>query len=118
MSSSPVTFTSVGGGVEKSSKLKPELLLFVASAGFWVVGMSEVPSREISGKAEAALSKSKSSFPPDPAAEENSPPRMSFSRSRKLLIVVVMCRPIYVALPHSAFTHLQRLLNCHEPTRS
>lgn len=89
MSSSPVTFTSVGGGVEKSSKLKPELLLFVASAGFWVVGMSDVPSREISGKAEAALSKSKSSFPPDPAAEENSPPRMSFSRSRKLLIVVV-----------------------------
>lgn len=74
--------------MENSSKLKP-VLLFDTSGCCWGVGMSDVPSREISGKAEAALSKSKSLFPPDPVADVNSLPRMSFSRSRKLLIVVV-----------------------------
>lgn len=54
--------------------------------------MSVEPSKEISGKADAALSKSMS---PDAVAKdspvgaaENSPPKMSFSRARKSAIVV------------------------------
>ena len=62
ISSSPVTFTSVvrdGGGLLKSSKENdPEVLVGGAAGGG--AEESPVPSREISGEAEAARPKSMS----------------------------------------------------------
>ena len=101
ISSSPVTFTSVtlplGGGVSKSSNENPFVpvdtlpfkieLVAVEVACVWV-GMSSVPSREMSGNAEAA--RSNMSSPPAVAnespvgfVEANSEPRISLSRWRK-----------------------------------
>lgn len=67
ISSSPVTLTGAAAGVgeSKSSNEKPEEL-GTGAAGDVVVGragMSPMSSREMSGKAEAALSKSISSLP-------------------------------------------------------
>ena len=90
-SSLPVTLTaeSFSNGLSKSSNEKL-LLVCAARAG---VGMSPMPSREMSGKADAARSKSMSS--PDPMSvlwdEENSPPRKSASRERKSLMVASKC---------------------------
>jgi len=86
ISSSPVTFTSLcGGGVEKSSKsAKLDELVWWDKGGAPPrvgVGMSLEPSNEISGKAEAARSKSMSS------PEENWPPRSSLSLERKSVMV-------------------------------
>ena len=92
-SSSPVTLTaeSVSNGLSKSSNEK--LLLARAARAGAGVGMSPMPSREISGKADAARSKSMSS--PDPMSvlwdEENSPPRKSASRENKSVMVASQC---------------------------
>jgi hypothetical protein len=61
ISSSPVTFTTVSLGASNSSKNKSFEVVRAAAAGR--VGMS--PSREMSGKADAAASKSMSSLPPE-----------------------------------------------------
>jgi hypothetical protein len=63
ISSSPVTFTAVSlcaGGLSKSSNEKPEL---ATTVGCECTGMSASPSSEMSGKADAARSKSMSSAP-------------------------------------------------------
>jgi hypothetical protein len=60
ISSSPVTLTGWEGTSSKSSKEKPALV-FEAAGATGRLGMSPSPSREISGKADAAFSKSMSS---------------------------------------------------------
>lgn len=104
ISSSPVTFTSVVfctgmGAVSNASKenepvASGEVIEAAATAG---MGMSSSPSSEMSGKADAARSKSISSPPAAVAKEppvsvgvENSSPRSSLSRERKSAIVVVV----------------------------
>ena len=92
ISSSPVTLISVvrDGGVLKSSKEKLSVALMGGAAPEGGTEMSPEPSSEISGKAEAARSKSMS--PPavanePPVGVPNSSPRMSLSRCRKSVIV-------------------------------
>lgn len=91
ISSSPVTFTSVVlGGESKSSKEKPPLEKVWPAGGADGTGISS--SSEMSGKAEAAASKSMSSPPAavanvPPVGVENSSPSSSLSRERKSVIV-------------------------------
>lgn len=61
-----MTFTGSLGGLSKPSNEKPELVLSVTSggAGWELAGMGMSSSSEISGKAEAAASKSMSSVAP------------------------------------------------------
>ena len=85
------------GGGEKESKLKLPLDTTGAAVVVTGIGMSVDPSREISGKADAARSKSMSSAPVAVAKEppvsvgtENSSPSTSFSRARKSSMVFVV----------------------------
>ena len=85
ISSSPVTLISVvrEGGVLKSSNEKLSVALIGGATAGAGVGTSPRPSNEISGKADAARSKSMS--PPavanvPPVGVPNSSPSTSFSR--------------------------------------
>ena len=86
ISSSPVTLTAVlfwGAGVSKSSNENPPLVLPAARGG--ALGNSVVPSSEMSGKADAARSKSISSLLVLWNEDAKSPPKMS------LIVSTVWC---------------------------